>query len=383
MNIFKIFKSNIIVLDQFSYAALTLLFTSIFAVILTTEQFAELNLSISVAMILVGYFRAAINQPQAILFKNGKIYRKEIPFALIITTILLSIVFIIIINIYLTGEYILSFISVFPILIFINQVTRDIYSVLRNIKELFLISSIYLFVYILIRFSDLSLASYFVVLSVFIFCIYALYCCIKSNNLFNNIKGFFLSSWIFSRWIITSYTLFIFSNSLIPFVLISRFGALETKNYYIFMSILAVFNPLIRGFYLKYLNRTEKIFKLTKKFFYYSFFCLPVSLTIVFLVPRIFFVESIDLFGIKLLIIMAGIIWTRIIYFVIDINFNIAKKNKNLFLLSIIRFMPIIFILLSNRFSLEFLGILLLIFSLIEIFILYIIDNEKVAFNLS
>ena len=207
--------------------------------------------------------------------------------------------------------------------------------------------------------------------------------CLKSNDLFFNIKRFFIKSWSFSRWIVVANTVFIFSSSLIPFVLITKFGAVETKNYYIFMSVLAVFNPLMRGFYLKFMNQSEKIFRITKFFFYYSLLSLPIIYLALYILPRIFFSESTGLFGYQLLIIMSGVVWTRIIYFTIDLNFNIAKKNKTLVVVSGIRFIPIILIFFSDSFSLEFLSILLFTFNILEIFTLYKIDNEKLAFNLS
>jgi len=383
MKIFRLFNSNLIVFDQFLYAGLTLLFTSIFAAELSTQQFAELNLFITTAMILVGYFRAFINQPQAIIYKNGENYNKEVAYALISALIVIYFFYLIFSFFFLNKKNIISIISVFPILIFVNQLSRDIYSVLRFFKKLIFISFIYLTVYLLFRFVSISISVYFTVVCLSIFWIYTTASCFKSNDLFFTIKQFFIKTWSFSRWIVVANTVFIFTSSLIPFVLITKFGAVETKNYYIFMSVLAVFNPLMRGFYLKFMNQSEKNFRITKIFFYYSLLSLPIISLALYILPKIFFIESIGLFGFPLIIIMSGVVWTKIIYFTIDLNFNIAKKNKTLLIVSGIRFMPVILIFFSDSFSLEFLSILLLTFNTLEIFILYIIDNEKLAFNLS
>lgn len=370
----KVLSKHFLVIDQFLYALTTLLITSYLSVNLDAEHFASISLLITAAMIIVGYFRAIVNQPQAILFKNGVQYKENIPHSLI------TIVTIICLGFQL-AVYGVNFLSLFPILIIIVQLSRDIYSVNRNFRGLFPFLFSYILTYLtLVLFGELW-ASKLIILYLLIYASFTIYLLSVDPLIWSSYVDFFLRTFYFSKFIFMSNTLFLITSSVIPFFLDYKFSSEATRIYYIYMSVLAVFNPLVRALNLRFMYSDERTLRINSKFILIVLFSLPLVAATIVGIQFVFYREFSHNFDVLLIGLMSLYIGTRLIYFVVDLNFNINKKNKILLLVSSVRLIPLVYLALANTFILQLFAMSMLVASLLEVIILRFLDDDKIAFN--
>jgi O-antigen/teichoic acid export membrane protein len=285
-------KQALFTITEQGFSSVLLFVTGILLARATTkEDFGMYVLGLGIIMILIGFQRAIISTPYAILFnqktdEEKALYRSSNFIFFTIFLILSSIIFIIgllVINLVELNEY-----TTFTICLMVLLVGNSILYFFKYtlIAELALKQN--LIYCLVIYFLTLLLLLYFfyfdqlttnktfiitsisiMVVSIFFYIYYFKYTLEKIT--LKNTKKYFDENWKLGKWIVGSNFAFMFSSQIFPWLLLYFWGKISVAELGVVLSISRILAPAVQGFWsfllpkmTTYINEIEK-FKVVLK----------------------------------------------------------------------------------------------------------------------
>lgn len=264
----KIFKESFFTVSEQIFSSFVIFIIGIFLARSTSkDDFAFYVLSLSVVMILVGFQKAILTTPYAILFENelNAFKDKYRTFAALFQlSILCLIILIAVISVPLSYKYLSDdlFQNTLSFMIFLLSQIINYYfkytliAELRVVTNFFYCSAIYLgtlIVCLTIYVGGLlNTSNYFLysgTLSIFLSWFFYIFF-FKSNLTWiakNEIIGYLKNHFSLGKWILGSNTIFIFSSQIYPWALLFFWNKESVADLGIILIISRVFTPAIHG----------------------------------------------------------------------------------------------------------------------------------------